>query len=200
MNNLNEKLKQAVHKHIKGCGECEGDGETYSILNSKAYKPNLEKEYYDTCKTCSGRGYLLELEVGCEVIIMHNDGFKRNITLSDGQPFYDLGREINTVDETDHYPTDTKHKIDENLGKPLERGDVILALAKKRIQYGDENVGLGNNGVSFDVTFIGELLIVTAKGANPEVNSTNWFVRIPLDLQPKDYTDELKAKLIEILQ
>lgn len=163
MNNYN-KLKQAVRRLTKKCGECEGDKYLESMIAGN--EP-------EDCFVCKGKGYIEELEFGCE-------------GLYDKLPCEYVGvLEIDVIvlrivstGELIRISDDQFNSYFENLGKPLTLQDVLMLLDEQ------ENVKVFLNGY-------GQIEIIEGKWPS---------MYIPLDLKPKDWSDETLQSIIDIVK
>ena len=188
-----KELKQKVYKAIKPkCEVCGGSGECQHESHFISTTDSHQQECDGICKTCNGLGYILELEVGCEVRVVENTR-----TLSSHKVYTILGinKELNHLKDSPYYFLDeyhygekrqqmaTKYLIKENLGKPLTLQDILLALSKKSIWVKITNFSDG----------------LTVFNNTKYKKDTKHLFTIPLNKTPQEYDQDLIDKLKEIL-
>lgn len=177
MTNLNQKLKDLIHKSKHGCGECGG----------KKYRQKYDRygEYIGgtECKNCQGKGFVIPLEKGCEV--EYTRFGKTFETVIDN--YWVLRKEENCIIEytEEEHPKTLKYKITKNLGKPIEGTDILNVLNKIV-------------GIKMSINNFGVLVkLHTWK----DYRTTDKYItfQIPLDKKPQEYSDKTIKSLIEIL-
>lgn len=125
MNKL-QKLKTLVRQHTRPkCGECGGTTNKLVDIKHKDWEERIKKylspiKYVTTekCKTCNGKGYIEELEFGCDVRLKDSNLIHTMIT---GSEYYN--------DVTRRNIFFSEKNI--NLGKPLLLREILEALSCK---------------------------------------------------------------------
>lgn len=191
MNNLRNKVRKAIRPACEMCG---GDGKT--IMHKDVFKDVIETYSID-CKSCLGKGYVEELEFGCEILweYVHTNGNQRWLKRKKGivlrtELNYRSGDYSNVLVNFDSQNTNKKllRKDFRNLGKPLELQEVLLALSGKYIYL--HYTGYLYEPVDHYCPSLGNA-----------VNSQKSIgIKLPLDLQPEQYPQELQDKIMELLE
>ena len=183
MTNLDQKLRELIQKILHQCKKCKGNPlkqkTTFSEKNGGCYPTELS-----LCEECQGKGYVIPLEKGCEII--HCDENAEIVSmrnLVDGSATFDyLGNDpLGRVGTAYVIPVDEI----ENLGKPITLQDVLLALRTK---------------LSFpypcEIKLFPKSFRITIRNDN---GMKLFQIDYDLDLSPEDQTDETKKALIKIL-
>jgi hypothetical protein len=169
MNKL-QNITEKVRAINDPCENCEGTGRQPWV--HPTYRTSATK---DRCKTCFGKGYVQELEKGCEVeYTRFGKTFK---TVIDN--YWVLRKKENLLIEytEEEFPKALKYKITKNYGKPLDGMEILLALSKESCFISVNMDGRGY--VSF-------------------ADCKNGF-HIPLNKKPPEYDEVLLDQLDEIL-
>ena len=177
MNKTN--LRESVQKLNKKCGDCGGYGVTGGGYSKDNHK-NITVHDEVNCPTCSGRGYTVALEEGCEV------GNAKYIK-SD----FDEGFEVITLmnDEGDIFET-TKEYLKENLGKKTTLQDLLRALA---IKFEEDKE------YEYLIRFSEIFITIVKQYKNQYDLEFEEVLRMEIDESPEQQTPERQEKLIEIL-
>ncbi|MHA1401185.1 MAG: hypothetical protein ACTSQE_12620 [Candidatus Heimdallarchaeaceae archaeon] len=174
------KPRELVNKINKSCEDCGGSGYCKDICT----EAGMKETYEDPCSTCNGLGYVLELEKGCEMLLVddeHQDGEIFEITdIMQGQlGIYVDGSGWNLESNGDFEDIRCENHSFENLGKKLELGDLLLALSKKEIQT--------------------PMFVDNGKLAILEDDLKRTWLFIDLNLPPEEQSEETINSLIKIL-
>lgn len=134
MNNY-EKLKTICHEHYIGsekCGQC---------MLGKKYAGRDSGHILNDCTACKGKGYIIPLEFGCEVIYEDRKYEYKGVNKQGANTFYD-------IEDFDCWSDDIYEHELENLGKPLTLQMVLWLLRKKEFYvnsaYYDNEIGVYN--------------------------------------------------------
>lgn len=227
MNNY-EKLKTLCHQNFIGserCGECNGTGqeEGVEIGNTGAIVNHR-------CLDCSGKGYIIPLEFGCEVknryapshapyifISKNGNSVKTKHTgyYKDGE--YETFRKNKALSSFDwkNYPRfdwqkelveeDGKVRTFENLGKPLALQDVLRLLKMTGDTRYEGTILIGDELRISRPTNKTETYIEDGVGINNEqygvVTNDVWLdITIDITKEPKDWSEEILQAIIDIVE
>lgn len=169
MNNLRNKVRKAI---LPACEECE----------KEIYIDSVGNLIKDTCKTCKGKGYVEELEFGCEIKIGNDadPGFIGGVYIvSSKLPGKDKVFRVCQVLLGGDLQKRVKPELDyENLGKPLTLQEVLLALGKRSVDIEFKPISRTNIRIW-------------------EVGKNDFD--LPLTLPPEEWPQGLQDKICELL-
>ena len=133
-----QQLQSKIQKAKYPCGECWGGGES-------GYPETLDDGHItinkEQCKNCKGTGTDIPLEFGCEILMSYYKKNTKYIFLGDSKGHvlnsgtYQKGGVFYCIRDTAIQPTQKDYDdIIQNLGKPIDLQDILLALVSKDVQ------------------------------------------------------------------
>jgi len=121
-----QTLSQEVNKRINCCKNCDGAGLQPWV--HPTYRTSATK---DMCKPCKGKGYVIPLEEGCEVIV---DDYNYSVISRQ------LAENVFCLSEDKEHTRYFDEEDLENLGKPLTLQDILLVLSKIGYRFKDDEL------------------------------------------------------------
>lgn len=200
MKTYQQKFREQLHKAKYKCEDCGGDGFDRTKFTGTTEKPHI---IHPDCKTCSGRGFNIPVELGTEFkrirrkidgTFDENDyslytaitdrGFANNpdklwviemASVVFGRMTVELNKDMIDNGANDKW---------EVLGKPITLQEILWLLSKKEISFQNAPQGFPFN---------------SKDRAKICIHTLGYEVDLPLNQDPKDYPENVYEKLLEII-